>query len=222
MRFYPFLVGKWWLELINYAESKSDMCVSGWYATLPLNLMIHVEPCISFPNSTVTNYGCVTMSFNRFPFLYFVGHWLKGCTNSLPLYIPKSMEAFYQESGRAGRDQLLSRSVLYYGIDDRKRMVGLKVLIFIMLGCSLVCMTSWKLSWIMIQEFILNKSESKKLQPSATLQGGLSKKAMSDFIQVSFVDMPLIWNVKSLKVSFLLDWMRCNTDGRVLRGIWMP
>ncbi|XP_010548239.1 PREDICTED: ATP-dependent DNA helicase Q-like 3 [Tarenaya hassleriana] len=36
--------------------------------------------------------------------------------------IPKSMEAFYQESGRAGRDQLPSKSVLYYGVDDRKRM----------------------------------------------------------------------------------------------------
>ncbi|XP_058206539.1 ATP-dependent DNA helicase Q-like 3 [Rhododendron vialii] len=36
--------------------------------------------------------------------------------------IPKSMEAFYQESGRAGRDQLPSRSVLYYGMDDSKKM----------------------------------------------------------------------------------------------------
>lgn len=34
------------------------------------------------------------------------------------------MEAFYQESGRAGRDQLPSRSLLYYGMDDRRRMVG--------------------------------------------------------------------------------------------------
>lgn len=34
------------------------------------------------------------------------------------------MEAFYQESGRAGRDQLPSRSLLYYGMDDRKRMVA--------------------------------------------------------------------------------------------------
>lgn len=34
------------------------------------------------------------------------------------------MEAFYQESGRAGRDQLPSKSLLYYGIDDRKKMVG--------------------------------------------------------------------------------------------------
>ncbi|XVE82414.1 hypothetical protein DITRI_Ditri16bG0002700 [Diplodiscus trichospermus] len=65
--------------------------------------------------------------------------------------IPKSMEAFYQESGRAGRDQLPSRSLLYYGMDDRKRM-----------------------------EFILSSAESKKLQ-SSNSQLGLSKKSMSDF-----------------------------------------
>ncbi|KAF9600321.1 hypothetical protein IFM89_006634 [Coptis chinensis] len=35
--------------------------------------------------------------------------------------IPKSMEAFYQESGRTGRDRLPSRSLLYYGIDDREK-----------------------------------------------------------------------------------------------------
>ncbi|XVF59861.1 hypothetical protein PTKIN_Ptkin07bG0309700 [Pterospermum kingtungense] len=65
--------------------------------------------------------------------------------------IPKSMEAFYQESGRAGRDQLPSRSLLYYGMDDRKRM-----------------------------EFILSSAESKKLQ-SSNSEHGLSKKSVSDF-----------------------------------------
>ncbi|KAE8695327.1 ATP-dependent DNA helicase Q-like 3 [Hibiscus syriacus] len=65
--------------------------------------------------------------------------------------IPKSMEALYQESGRAGRDQLPSRSLLYYGVDDRKRM-----------------------------EFILSIAESKKLQSSNSQQGP-SKKSMSDF-----------------------------------------
>ncbi|CAK9155200.1 unnamed protein product [Ilex paraguariensis] len=68
--------------------------------------------------------------------------------------IPKSMEAFYQESGRAGRDQLPSRSVLYYGTDDRKRM-----------------------------EFILKSAESKKLQSSGS-QDGSSKKSIADFNQV--------------------------------------
>ncbi|KAL4352914.1 hypothetical protein GQ457_06G041070 [Hibiscus cannabinus] len=65
--------------------------------------------------------------------------------------IPKSMEAFYQESGRAGRDQLPSRSLLYYGVDDRKRM-----------------------------EFILSIAENKKSQSSNSQQGS-SKKSMSDF-----------------------------------------
>ncbi|KAK9275331.1 hypothetical protein L1049_022595 [Liquidambar formosana] len=65
--------------------------------------------------------------------------------------IPKSMEAFYQESGRAGRDQLPSRSLLYYGMDDHKRM-----------------------------EFILSKAENKKLQSSSS-QDGLSKKSLTDF-----------------------------------------
>ncbi|TKY72879.1 ATP-dependent DNA helicase Q 3 [Spatholobus suberectus] len=68
--------------------------------------------------------------------------------------IPKSMEAFYQESGRAGRDQLPSRSLLYYGIDDRKRM-----------------------------EFILSNSGSKKLQSSSS-QEESSKMSLIAFNQI--------------------------------------
>ncbi|XP_058078789.1 ATP-dependent DNA helicase Q-like 3 [Magnolia sinica] len=68
--------------------------------------------------------------------------------------IPKSMEAFYQESGRAGRDQLPSRSVLYYGLDDCKRM-----------------------------EFILSSTGGKKSQ-SSNSQDGLLKKSLADFNQM--------------------------------------
>ena len=59
--------------------------------------------------------------------------WPSGMIFSIVCHfnIPKSMEAFYQESGRAGRDQLPSRSILYYGIDDRKIMTEYLVLFFL-------------------------------------------------------------------------------------------
>lgn len=68
--------------------------------------------------------------------------------------IPKSMEGFYQESGRAGRDQLPSRSLLYYGLDDCKKM-----------------------------EFILRNAGGKKSQASSS-SDDLLKKSLADFSQM--------------------------------------
>lgn len=68
--------------------------------------------------------------------------------------IPKSMESFYQESGRAGRDQQLSRSLLYYGIDDCKKM-----------------------------KFILSNADNKKSKASNSREE-LSKKTLTDFQQM--------------------------------------
>ncbi|XP_042004325.1 ATP-dependent DNA helicase Q-like 3 isoform X2 [Salvia splendens] len=65
--------------------------------------------------------------------------------------IPKSMEAFYQESGRAGRDQLPSRSLLYFGVDDRRKM-----------------------------EFILSKAANKKSH-SSSMDEGSTKNSLPEF-----------------------------------------
>ena len=40
-----------------------------------------------------------------------IGHWT----------LPKTVEGFYQESGRAGRDGLPSHSILYYAQDDARK-----------------------------------------------------------------------------------------------------
>ena len=90
--------------------------------------------------------------------------------------LPKSMESFYQESGRAGRDQRPSRSVLYYGLDDRRRMVT---------SFQTIYFTFWtvELTCVVWQEFILRNPKTNKSQPSSS-SNELSEKALADFSQV--------------------------------------
>lgn len=124
------------------------------------------------------------------------------------------MEAFYQESGRAGRDQLPSKSLLYYGIEDRRRMVNFwtwTCCSLLSLGCFIFTLLFIHLTFSLLQEFILRNSSSadKKILPSSSSQEKLSEKSLTDFIQVIFF---FICNLTIILFAIILmswhNWMQ--------------
>lgn len=95
------------------------------------------------------------------------------------------MEAFYQESGRAGRDQLPSRSLLYFGVDDRRKMVDYLTsseITYWVFKYTLISFLNYIIN--ILQEFILGKAANKKSH-SSSLEEGSPKKSLAEFHKVN-------------------------------------
>ena len=156
---------------------------TGWYIILLLHfiLFLFLQKCL----------------FIYCPYCIFQGIDRQDVRIVCHFNLPKSMESFYQESGRAGRDQRPSRSVLYYGLDDRRRMVT---------SFQTIYFTFWtvELTCVVWQEFILRNPKTNKSQPSSS-SNELSEKALADFSQVLTVKTYILvyWAMQLIQVYYV-------------------